>query len=1097
MQSHRDTSSSAHSKSPASGPGWAPPRAPLPPHRLAKLANALGVSTPLPMMTSSAPSLSLSQSHLGGSPSASNTDLPWRSVTPSTTSALNLVSQVQSKFLLHIIPPMHINHEADSDSSELVPPPYTASGYHTQFRRGTLVALQSTLQAQLVVIAREYALPSTMGIVLYLVSASPQNGDNSPMHYPSPTFCDAGGGEPGPRLSEEIWKHIWSRVLRAERDEVIALSRSGTPNPLGLGLSVGPNGPSQSLRPLVTTPTRTEQPRPLAYPITPSSTSTGSSISDNRSHDKSAGASSSHSEPDTPDTSPSSDHGLPSIELPGLNSASIIPILAKVEFDIDRRNASWYEPWVRSRRMKRTESRSSHRSVSRTRTLDSSNSTDEKRAPHDLKLVQRMQKPPFLRSQEDSDDGEQLEDGGYALLSESSNPDPATSMTSTMNHDSLGDVFGTDAETWTEIRTESVGVRRKVNNPNVVELALDATSLATLPEQGQEEDAAANDVDEVRDIIRRMSRPPLSVTIPNSSECKRKSSSSTTSGRRPTPSPLVLVPKSPTNSVIEGTTDSADFRNKEGVSQELEQEYQRLRSYSEEKRVGTVFEDLDLGLDLGDDEEEVYDENDPNDRRRSQYLLKAKLDEIERTLAQFSPSVLKTTMPDEDLTVSHHRNVSDASQLPTPSTPDPSAGPLHKAWPTIPYSSVTNAVNGSPPRPANLPPFPPILALNGVSTNAPKAFKPASGPSSAAPTESQARRLDLEPGMYPAMIPSPSRQVNAASDSPIPLYWDPVAQQFSNEPPPSRPVSSTDEGPEALTSAPLSSRFSADSCGFVDDNVTKSTAPIVSVRSLRKLWRRSKSSSGVPPQPQTPGRTSFQISNSPYPSTPTDQLTAPALPNPITRGSSGKSQLQFDDTYSSLPSSSVSGSRPTSPAVLVNASPQEKSGVRKSILRSWKTVAGAMSQQPPNGSEPRRSSERPVSNETIKARRPSALDDSIPPTPQLPQQYLPSNHIRTGSNFDHRKHPAHSRAGPGYHYSSASHDLLSAILPSRASLVMQPPASASPLQTRFSTISRESQAEGRTSLETSQYEIVSAPKVHSNLTYPYLTSDHEHLDVYD
>ena len=63
--------------------------------------------------------------------------------------------------------------------------------------------------------------------------------------------------------------------------------------------------------------------------------------------------------------------------------------------------------------------------------------------------------------------------------------------------------------------------------------------------------------------------------------------------------------------------------------------------------MGTVFGDLDLDLDLGDDDEEVwrsspccasrincmlpqYNENDPNDRRRSQYLMKAKLDEIER-----------------------------------------------------------------------------------------------------------------------------------------------------------------------------------------------------------------------------------------------------------------------------------------------------------------------------------------------------------------------------------------------------------------------------------------------------------------------------------
>ena len=627
MQPQRDA------QSPASGPGWAPPRAPLPPHRLAKLANALGVSTPLPAMSLS---LSSSQTLLGNSPSASNTDLPWRSVTPSTAT-LNLVSPVQSKYLLHVIPPEHLPHDADpSDSTDLAPPPSTASGYHTQFRRGTLVALQSTLQAQLVLIAREYALPSTIGIVLYLGTTSSHNRLSSPLHS-SPTFGDAGGADPGPRLSEEIWKHIWTRVLRAERREAIALSRSATPNPLGLGLTVEPNGPSQSLRPLVT-PTRTEHPRPLACPITPStSTSTASSVSDIRSHDK--------SEPNTPDTSRSSDHGPPDIELPGLNSPSIIPILAKVEFDIDRRKAIWYEPWVRSRRMKRTESRSSHRSDSRSRTLHSSSSADERRAPYDLKLVQRMQKPPFLRSQDDSDEGEQLDNGEYAPLSESPDDHVAAHMTSTVGHDPLGDVFGTDAETWTEIHAESDGMRRTDDNPNVVELALDATSLTILPEQRQEIGGESDDVDEVQDIMQRMSRLPLNVSIPESAEFKRRSSPSTATGKRPMPPPLVLIPKSPTNNLIEGETD--DFRNKEGSSLELEQEYHRSRNPGEEKRVGTVFEDLDLGLDLGDDDEEVshlslcftswtdhsllqYDENDPNDRRRSQYLMKAKLDEIER-----------------------------------------------------------------------------------------------------------------------------------------------------------------------------------------------------------------------------------------------------------------------------------------------------------------------------------------------------------------------------------------------------------------------------------------------------------------------------------
>ena len=226
---------------------------------------------------------------------------------------------------------------------------------------------------------------------------------------------------------------------------------------------------------------------------------------------------------------------------------------------------------------------------------------DEKRAPYDLKLVQRMQKPPFLRSQLDSDEGEQFENGEYAPLSDSLDADTTACMTSSTGCDPLGDVFGTDADAWAEIHADSDNARRKVNNPNVVELALDATSLTTLPEQRQES-GDADDVGEVQDIMERMSPPPLSISIPNPAESKRKSSPSTAGGR-PVPPPLVLVPKSPTNNLIDGMTDVA--HDKESSSFELDQEYQRSRSPGEEKRVGTLFEDLDLGLDLGDDEEEV------------------------------------------------------------------------------------------------------------------------------------------------------------------------------------------------------------------------------------------------------------------------------------------------------------------------------------------------------------------------------------------------------------------------------------------------------------------------------------------------------------
>lgn len=385
---------------------------------------------------------------------------------------------------------------------------------------------------------------------------------------------------------------------------------------------------------------------------------------------------------------------------------------------------------------------------------------------------------------------------------------------------------------------------------------------------------------------------------------------------------------------------------------------------------------------------------------------------------------------------------------------------------------------------------------------------PTSSSSSTVLTESQVRRRELERAMYPLTISSPSRQMNIATDSPIPLspdpfgrhpsvyevdvapvqsYWDPVTQNFTHEPlGPSSSMSSIDDASGSLPSATPSSRFSADSSSALnqDDRTTKSTAPLVSVKSLKKLWRRSKSSSNALPQPPTPGRTSFQHPTSPHPATPTDQLMAFPVPGVITRGSNGKTHVgQYDQT--SRPS--LSGSRPNSPAVGLSAS-QEKPSVRKSILKSWKSVTGAASQQPMNGPEPRKSSERPISNETIKPRRPSVLDGSIPPSPQLPERYL-SSHVRTGSNFlEQRKSAARSKMGPGHH-SSASHDLLSAIPPAWSS-VAQTPRSAPPSQSLLSATSRSPQPESRASLETSQFETVSS-KAHPNLAYPYMALDHE------
>lgn len=85
-------------------------------------------------------------------------------------------------------------------------------------RRGTLVPLYPTLSSQLAAIAREYGLPSTGGLVVYLLSTS---DPASSVQAPLP---GAAGFEGGPRISEEAWGLLWRRLFEEEEEGMLAES---------------------------------------------------------------------------------------------------------------------------------------------------------------------------------------------------------------------------------------------------------------------------------------------------------------------------------------------------------------------------------------------------------------------------------------------------------------------------------------------------------------------------------------------------------------------------------------------------------------------------------------------------------------------------------------------------------------------------------------------------------------------------------------------------------------------------------------------------------------------------------------------------------
>ncbi|KAG7452165.1 uncharacterized protein BT62DRAFT_1071336 [Guyanagaster necrorhizus] len=646
---------------------WAEAKTPLTPDRLAKIANALGVSTPVPSSSSRTP--------------------------PST-----------SKYLIHVVPPLNLPHLNNSLSS---PPPPSASGYHTHFRRGTLLPVHPTLQLQLAAIAREYALPSTAGVILYLFN------DNE---------------DAGPRISDDIWKHLWSRIWKAE---------------------FAPDTP-QKLPVLTLGSPRTDQ---LA-----SSTTSSSSLS--------------------------------------------IPIIAKVEFDIDLRSAPWFNPWITSRN------------------LNYNKRVENKNSPVPLSLPQLPQSESQLEDEEE------------------------------------------------------------------INLRLAPTMY-----------------------------------------------------RKNIPSPLVLGPSNTnatnsSSSLPSSATSLPYLRHQDESDEDTEIDDDSVPTSG--KRGGGIYDDLELD----------FDESFEEDTKESQYLLTAKLDEIEKNLAQFSPRVLQLELQEDQAKSPLRTEVSIAS-------PKQPSG----TWPSVPFQSLHSVII-QPILSNNNNPSPPQLALNGVTTSAPQSFNPTSLSTASSET---IRRKQMEeeeseqlvPEQYPRYTP----QINGSfKDAIIPLSPDPFGRYPSTPTPSADSRGSTywDDSSTAVDeSITTSSRFSADSA---KDHTLTNRATMMSVKSIKKLWRRSN-------------KQSVSSINMPQPPPAQQGHISPQMPGPT------------------VLSAQVTG---TSPSISNGASAH-----RQSSSSSSRNSVGVVRPPPIRMSSSQTSSSRSSSSRPIRPSRPPSLHNfDIPgmsaPTPAMFPQHIVS-----------------------------------------------------------------------------------------------------------
>ena len=355
------------------------------------------------------------------------------------------------------------------------------------------------------------------------------------------------------------------------------------------------------------------------------------------------------------------------------------------------------------------------------------------------------------------------------------------------------------------------------------------------------------------------------------------------------------------------------------------------------------------------------------------------------------------------------------------------------------------------------PTSPPRLVLNGTANNSRTSQHSLRASNGNIPSDFNAQPQDE---MYPdrlSLTPSIMNAGNASTDSPvIPLSPDPFGRFSSSDSASPLPTNTTRRpdrvsslaanselgngftGDEPLpdnvseVSKPPSSRFSADS--IVEERETlpikpKDRGTLMSVKSIRKLWRKankSSTSSANPPNaealatPRVPEHERDANRNaSPVPPVPPLQLSQkPVKP---ARRDSGLDPFYFDqdskypvrrspspqsmtfarnNVPSTLPPLPTTGGTITAGSVSASTPVEKKRTSRKSILR-WKSGPNA---SPPDAQAPLPGEELPegrrrrpsmvgVAGGIIRASISSASEPS-PSVPEIPSAYRASHYSR-------------------------------------------------------------------------------------------------------
>ncbi|OCF37088.1 hypothetical protein I316_00993 [Kwoniella heveanensis BCC8398] len=311
---------------------YGPPKKPLNPHQLGRIAQSFGVIIPhLPQQPT--PISPTNQRPLSPASSYSQIARPKGRLSPLLGSQ---APTRPSPFLLSVIPPL-----------SLLPPtpaatPEQALKTAKRWRRGRLLPLQPTLGSMLVCIAREYGLPSTVGLGVYLVLPGGLSRGVGSSSSAGSSYSSESDEPSGPLVSSSTWSTLFAPHLVQATSTTFA-SRSSTPSHTPMKGSIGhldaeapypPSPLSMALKSSTSQPTslghrpkvRSLSTEPLSKPPDMSHTSHPST------------SSSTAMLPPTPASLGTLDTSAPSPN----------PIVGTIEFDVDMDEATWFEDWRRS-----------------------------------------------------------------------------------------------------------------------------------------------------------------------------------------------------------------------------------------------------------------------------------------------------------------------------------------------------------------------------------------------------------------------------------------------------------------------------------------------------------------------------------------------------------------------------------------------------------------------------------------------------------------------------------------------------------------------------------------------------------------------------